>query len=1113
MTTVKRLPAVHSLSSILPAGAEGGKEFARVVGLLLFKDARNNNLEFSIFDDASGDYQGLDGFSRKPKSKEITGYQYKFFSSPLTSSHRQEIKKSLRNAIERSDNKKLKKWVLVTPDDFKNPALRDGGGDVTWFEKLREEFRENVEIEHIGHTKLISFFLESYHLCLYYYPELVVGGSVKNKSIQELRSQYDENMRSRYGRIEFVGMSVYKEGAARRIPLEDIYISLSVVSEKSEEEDDFTPRVNPISFLSPGSKTVILGDPGAGKSTLVSFLALIGINTSLQARCNGAGDARLTIVVTLRRYADELKLRKNLSIIEYVCESVKADFNMPDIDLNFFNFYIESGQAIIFFDGLDELPNREYKSVVRRRVESFNKNYPVNTVLLTSRLVGYEAEIRFDGGYEHFRMAKLRLGDIEKFIYDWYSMRVDDPSLTERSVNDLKKIINLPQSDSIRALARNPLLLTIVALVHRIDAVLPDERVVLYQKCTETLLNTWYKAKRQDEEVSKGRIERRNRLRVEAIAYWMHRNSSEEKGRAVVSREELLEFLTDFILKNEKPREQDEPAEDQAESFVSFIKNAAGLLVEAGDGLYSFIHLTFQEYLSATHLATYGEKDGASAIWLELQTDIQNPKWREVVRLLVASLRSTITQEFFVDKLLEYNEDAKQRDNVMLLLGLLNDSIDPAECRSIDILHRAINILAGSVEGDDARIILGMITAWGSRSQENNDAILKSLGTIYNSGGVDLKLKIMLIRLSLEMGVSQSDYNSLKELGGAAGYELFSSLIMGEQASQQIQRTADSVLGVSSVWAAYSPDSNAIATVVFCISLLLDERRVFKKILARELFLLTRGGLGPYNDNGMNLRALALGVVSADEGTKYALVNYRARQDYIEFGRRIKGLGAMLKASMNSYLKRKGTPRMPFDEAISSSLIKLGVSKKLVDFRVHDNFEAHHSVRPLQNLFFESIGRENISYWDILRTSDVFMNQVLSVLGDVSDVKMDAIWSEAIKLSLRKAVPKIISKVFDSEEILKLVGRLKTGDVLIEDTEYAASVIILDIWSFVGSELNLNNGSVVTKVIEVAAGQPLADLAIALRETALGIKGGRSKLGLIMKKNGPEVRDLFDVLG
>jgi len=82
---IKRLPGVKTLYELLPKGAEGGSEFARIVDLLLFHEARRAGKKITIFSDVAGDYHGLDSFEGDVFRKEgTTGYQYKFYPSPLT---------------------------------------------------------------------------------------------------------------------------------------------------------------------------------------------------------------------------------------------------------------------------------------------------------------------------------------------------------------------------------------------------------------------------------------------------------------------------------------------------------------------------------------------------------------------------------------------------------------------------------------------------------------------------------------------------------------------------------------------------------------------------------------------------------------------------------------------------------------------------------------------------------------------------------------------------------------------------------------------------------------------------------------------------------------------
>jgi hypothetical protein len=147
------------------------------------------------------------------------------------------------------------------------PATRKDRGDVTWFEDLRRKFGLEFEIEHWGHTKLLSLFLETPALCLYYYPELIRDGAGRKKTIQDTYNRYSDNVRTLYRNIEFVGMSVYKPEAAKGIPMEHIYIPLTVRPEAADETSNI-PGINPLSLLVPGTQCAILGDPGSGKSIL-----------------------------------------------------------------------------------------------------------------------------------------------------------------------------------------------------------------------------------------------------------------------------------------------------------------------------------------------------------------------------------------------------------------------------------------------------------------------------------------------------------------------------------------------------------------------------------------------------------------------------------------------------------------------------------------------------------------------------------------------------------------------------------------------------------------------------------------------------------------------------
>ncbi|OLU02969.1 hypothetical protein BVK86_11700 [Pseudomonas reinekei] len=879
-------------------------------------------------------------------------------------------------------------------------------------------------------------------------------------------------------------MSVYKEETSRRIPLEDIYIPLSLISERESEETDETPRIDALTLLSPGARSVILGDPGSGKSTLLAFLALAGISDGLQSRCGYLVDGRLTIVVTLRRYADELKINKDLSILEYVRKVAEADFNLSGLTPEFYEYYLESGQAVILFDGLDELPGYHFKNIVRHRVESFTSNFPGNTIILSSRIVGYEAESRFDDSYSHFRVAKLKIEEIKKFISDWYSVRVEDSNERDRNANDLIKVIVSPESDSIRALARNPLLLTIVALVHRIDAVLPDQRVVLYQKCTETLLNTWYKAKRNDEEVVKGRIEQRNRVRVESIAYWMHTKSIGAQGRSVAEHKELLVFLTDHIKQYETLKDSDDHAEDQAEAFLSFIKNSAGLLVEAGDGLYSFIHLTFQEYLCATYLLAFGETRGAQSIWDELHGALQNPRWREVVRLLVASLKSSSGKSFFIDKLLDEPSTANPRDTALLLTGLLRDSIEAAELRAEDIFVVTHNALASCEGIEDFVDLKQSIEGLVQKDAVNLAHALSAFNSLFENASSYKILRLALINYSLGYPALEESCSIRDVSLSAASSLVLNSLVLSKPSMRVEECSLNKLKYVYSKWATKNAEANAASTVGLGVLMLLDPSNQAEKLFERELFLMFSKNFGPHHDHGLHLVAIASASTAMHPAMATAL-NNSLRGSKHTTKRQVRSfLELAIKIWLTDNLARP-TSVAKFFNALDHSKASQKSGMMVDDERkvVRPGRSTFFPIADLRGALVGFNGSRNESYWEGLRKTDVFSHYITPSLEVALDETFDFHWSEAFKGSLKSSLPMSFKKYFDPDEWAALESRIKSAAYTADDVNFAAWLILFDVWVYLRKGYSEESKSPISDLISVArqSDEPKIKLAIVLR--------------------------------
>jgi energy-coupling factor transporter ATP-binding protein EcfA2 len=1109
MNKITRMPEVNSLAKILPSGVDGGKEFARIVDLLLFYAANRNGDTVNLFSDRSGDYYGLDSVQENFfRTEKTTGYQYKFFSSPLSDNHRREIVAAVKKAHDNQKHLKLKKWILVTPDDLIESSTRRLGGDVSWFQNLKSELGLKFNIEHWGHRKLQALFIETPRLCLYYYPELVAEGVMKRKTILEIRKIYDANFSETHNRIDFIGMSVYKPEATHGVPLEEIYIPVSAVPYKGAQTTLTGLRTNPLEFLKPGSRHVVLGDPGSGKSTLLKFLSIVGQSSALQERYNAKSDKRLPLIIILRKYSDALKTNKNISLLQFICQTLQADYSIADADSDFVEYFLESGQAIILFDGMDELPDASFKQVVRDRINNFLNCYPFVTSLITSRIVGYSAAFGFDTErYSHHQIAPLLLSEIECFIKDWYRVRIENKADRQSNIDHLLKIFNNPEQKAIRTLAENPLLLTIVALVHRIDAVLPDERVVLYQKCTETLLNTWHtwKYKEAEDTARRGRIERTNRRRIENLAYYMHVQAGAEnkKSRAVLSEDEVISVLIKDIVKHDGTTDYAE-ARDISLEFLEFIKQKAGLLIEVGDRQYSFIHLTFQEYLTATSLTVDMEVGGVRLLLKKLKSHLSDPRWHEVIRLLIAGLRSDESQEYIISHMLEAEHTNPDINISSLLGGLLIDGVKSAEHFKVDIISLLFKYAGTETESDESSKIIDLLR---TLSEKYGDAWNQAFIATWRSV-IDLRVAMLLLVFAIRINSSRWVELTLPQILSTTSFEIeMFTLLFGEnqiiaKPCKELQKklaTYQDMMITAALRNRYTNFLSVVGQSLFSNCEIKEQHRSFLHLLISVF----KRPKGPFNDLFFNITVLSINQSPVKSALEVAqiktLKSYRktkfkerpmpdrmapsrepknrVKREYL-----IQLIEELVGRSVDNDLnieKEKGR------KEIQRDTIPLNVMNgNIVHYRVFDG--------PLSDLInkialrFENDELDADQYraenWRSSVFSEELFGPYITSLINNFNLKPSFLWGESIRNSFLSNALERFPKL-DSKQLLLLEEKFIGGELSSEDIFQAASFHLYDIWLRYFDGYDSIENSPIENLARLAAKvkSPELDIARAMR--------------------------------
>ena len=101
-------------------------------------------------------------------------------------------------------------------------------------------------------------------------------------------------------------------------------------------------------------------------------------------------------------------------------------------------------------------------------------------------------------------------------------------------------------------------------------------------------------------------------------------------------QKELEHYISDYI--HNLPDSQDDPEALQldSEAVLKSIEAQHGLLVERAQKIYSFSHLTFQEYFTALKIViNCNSYPPEQQTWQILISKITDKRWREVFLLVV----------------------------------------------------------------------------------------------------------------------------------------------------------------------------------------------------------------------------------------------------------------------------------------------------------------------------------------------------------------------------------------------------------------------------------------------------------------------------------------------
>ncbi|RPF30318.1 hypothetical protein EDD92_0072 [Streptomyces sp. TLI_185] len=415
-----------------------------------------------------------------------------------------------------------------------------------------------------------------------------------------------------------------------------------------------------------GRRLVLLGDPGAGKSTFARYLALAlagGLEAVPDELTELAG--AVPVILELRHLADGSRWQGR------TVEDFWEEFNATErlcLPRNVLEHLLNHTlrPVVVVFDGLDEIFEPGRRAEVARQLVAFAQAHDHVRVVVTSRVIGFAPGVFTAAGFSKAKLEDLAQSQIESFIQRWYqAAHPADPGEVSRLTGRLIGAVR--GFPSVAELAGNPLLLTILASIG-LGASIPRDRREVYRRAVEVLTGRWdrdakhLQLPRQSHPEVAAAIDELDAGLLQELLERLARQLQEGAGIAqtgtLISRTALTALISSYVTDMNYPQHV---ARIVANAMVERLHERAFLIHPYGAGMYGFVHRTFLEYLAARDLSQrYTAREWTPNELIDMLAHrATDPTWHEVILLVVGQISRQAEAEHatFIARLLSMHRE------------------------------------------------------------------------------------------------------------------------------------------------------------------------------------------------------------------------------------------------------------------------------------------------------------------------------------------------------------------------------------------------------------------------------------------------------------------------